>query len=159
MMQMIMLEILKVLNRWSRMNNKITSVEDCKLISLPKIHNIAGNITVLENDKNIPFEVKRVYYLYDVPSNEGRGGHAHYQLKQYLVAATGSFDVVLNDGVNTKTMTLNKPNMALYIVPGLWRELQNFSGSAICLVLASNVYQEEDYIREFKSYKEWKLSK
>jgi len=141
------------------MNSRKTQVEDCKLVSLPKIHNRAGNITALENQKNIPFDVKRIYYLYDVPSNEGRGGHAHYELKQYLVAATGSFDVALNDGKNTKIITLNKPDMALLIVPGLWRELQNFSGGAICLVLASHEFDEKDYIRDFNNYREWKLSK
>ena len=139
------------------MNNRQTTVEDCKQVSLPKIQNRSGNITALENKKSIPFDIDRVYYLYDVPSTEERGGHAHYELKQYLVAATGSFDIVLEDGVNSRIVTLNRPDQALYIVPGIWREIRNFSGGATCLVLASHKYEEKDYIREFNDFEDWKF--
>ena len=141
------------------MNNRNTEVKDCNQLLLPKINNRSGNITALENNNNIPFNINRVYYLYDVPSNEERGGHAHYELKQYLVAATGSFDIVLKDGLNSNVVTLNRPDQALYIVPGIWREIRNFSGGATCLVLASHEFDEKDYIRDFNEFKEWKLLK
>ena len=141
------------------MNNRQTTVEDCKQVSLPKIHNRSGNITALENKKSIPFDINRVYYLYDVPSNEERGGHAHFELQQYLVAATGSFDIVLKDGHNSNVVTLIRPDQALYIVPGIWREIRNFSGGATCLVLASHEYNEKDYLRNFTEFKKWKLSR
>ena len=128
------------------------TVFDCSIIDLSKIQNDAGNITVVENGKNIPFDVKRIYYLYDVPGGESRGGHAHYELEQYIIAASGSFDVILNDGKNKKRITLNRPNFALHILPGLWRELDNSSSGAICLVLASQKYLESDYIREYKEF-------
>ncbi len=135
--------------------NKNT-IFDCSVLNLSKIHNDAGNITVVESESNIPFDVKRIYYLYDIPSGESRGGHAHYQLEQYIIAASGSFDVVLDDGVNKKRITLNRPNIALHIVPGLWRELDSFSSGAITMVLASEVYQEQDYIRDYNNYIELK---
>ena len=141
------------------MNNRQTTVEDCKQVSLPKIQNRSGNITALENEKSTPFDINRVYYLYDVPSNEERGGHAHFELQQYLVAATGSFDIVLKDGHNSNVVTLNRPDQALYIVPGIWREIRNFSGGATCLVLASHEYNEKDYLRNFTEFKKWKLSR
>ena|SRR5680860_737980 len=124
------------------LNNK--TVFDCSVIDISKVHNEAGNITVVENEINIPFNVKRVYYLYDIPGGEARGGHAHYELEQYVIAASGSFDVILDDGKNRKIVTLNRPNLALHIVPGLWRELDNFSSGSICLVLASHIYDEKD---------------
>jgi hypothetical protein len=128
------------------------TVFDCSVIDISKIHSESGNITVLENKKDVPFDVKRIYYLYDIPGGESRGGHAHYELEQYIVAASGSFDVILDDGENKKRITLNRPNFALHIVPGLWRELSNFSSGAICLVLASHKYDEKDYIRDYKEY-------
>ena len=133
---------------------KLTSntVDDCCLIDLSKIQNKSGNITVLENKNDIPFDVKRIYYLYDIPSGESRGGHAHYQLEQYLVAVGGSFDVLLDDGKNKKRLTLNRPNIALHIVPGLWRELDNFSSGCISMVLASHLYDEDDYIRSYADF-------
>lgn len=131
-------------------NNKVFN---CHVLEIGKVHNKSGNITVIENSKNIPFDVKRIYYLYDVPSGEKRGGHAHYELEQYIIAATGSFDVVLDDGINKKRVTLNNPNLVLHIVPGLWRELENFSSGSICMVLASEKYSEEDYIRDYKEFK------
>ncbi|RXP45414.1 WxcM-like domain-containing protein [Lutibacter sp. HS1-25] len=132
------------------------TVFDCSIIDVSKIHNEAGNITVVENGYNIPFEVKRVYYLYDIPGGEVRGGHAHYELQQFIIAASGSFDVILDDGKNKKRVTLNRPNLALHIVPGLWRELDNFSSGSICLVLASHQYDEGDYIREYTKFKQYR---
>ena len=136
-----------------------TKIAHCKLIQLPKIHNELGNITAIENSKDIPFVVKRLYYLYDVPSNEERGGHAHYELEQFIVAVSGSFDIILKDGITEKIVTLNRPDNALHIVPGLWREINNFSGGSICLVLASIEFDESDYIRDYNKFKEWKLLK
>lgn len=131
---------------------KMSNVFDCSVVDLSKFHSNAGNITVVENDNNIPFEVKRIYYLYDIPGGEDRGGHAHIELEQYIVAASGSFDVVLDDGTNKKKFTLNRPYLALHIVPGLWRQLNNFSSGSVCLVLASHEYDENDYIREYSEY-------
>ncbi|MEM9649893.1 MAG: FdtA/QdtA family cupin domain-containing protein [Bacteroidota bacterium] len=128
------------------------TVYDCSVIDISKVHSDSGNITVVENNQNIPFAVKRVYYLYDVPSGEARGGHAHYELEQFILAASGSFDVIIDDGTNRKRVSLNRPNLALHIVPGLWREIDNFSSGSICLVLASNIYEESDYIREYDSF-------
>ena len=129
-----------------------TTIDDCKIIELDKHHKIKGNITVIENNKTVPFDVKRIYYLYDVPGGEARGGHAHRNLNQLIVAASGSFNVVLNDGKNTKTITLNRPYQGLFIVPGIWRELDNFSSGSVCLVLASEKYDENDYIRDYNEF-------
>jgi hypothetical protein len=134
------------------MKQKNNTVFDCSVIDVSIVHNKAGNITVVENMKNIPFEVKRVYYLYDIPGGEARGGHAHYELEQYIIAASGSFDVILHDGKNRKIVTLNRPNFALHIVPGLWRELDNFSSGSVCLVLASHLYDASDYIRDYNVF-------
>ena len=135
------------------MTLKNNTVFACSLVEISKVHSDIGNITVLENGDNIPFDVKRIYYLYDVPSGEERGGHAHYELEQYIIAASGSFDVVLDDGINRRRILLNRPNLALHIVPGLWRELDNFSSGSICMVLASHTYDESDYIRDYKEFK------
>mgnify|MGYP006153974853 CR=1 FL=1 len=122
-----------------------------QIIAIPKIEERRGNLSVIEND-TVPFDIKRVYYLYDVPAGAERGGHAHKNLKQFLVALSGSFDVVLKDGKNIKTVTLNKPNMGLLIVSGIWRELKNFSSGSVCLVLSSDEFSEEDYIREYDEF-------
>ena len=135
---------------------KHSTVYDCTIIEVDKHHSDVGNITVIENQDTIPFEVNRIYYLYDVPGGEERGGHAHKELKQLLIAASGSFDVVLNDGNVKRTVTLNRPYHGLLIVPGIWRELNNFSSGAICLVLASEKYDEADYIRDCKKFIIWK---
>ena len=121
------------------------------LISLPKIEDRRGNLSVIENDI-IPFEIKRVYYVYDIPSGAERGGHSHKDLQEFLVAICGSFDVVLNDGISETVVTLNKPNIGLLISTGTWRELKNFSSGAVCLVVASDVYIEDDYIRDFDEF-------
>lgn len=130
----------------------LTTIDDCKIIELDKHHKEKGNITVIENNKTVPFDVKRVYYLYDVPGGETRGGHAHKGLYQLIVAASGSFNVVLNDGKNSKIITLNRPYQGLFVVPGIWRELDNFSSGSVCLVLASEKYDENDYIRDYKDF-------
>lgn len=122
-----------------------------QLISIPKIEERRGNLSVIENN-TVPFDIKRVYYLYDVPSGAERGGHAHKDLQQFLVALSGSFDVVLKDGKEEQIITLNKPYEGLLINPGIWRELQNFSSGSVCLVVASDIYIEEDYIRNFDEF-------
>lgn len=137
-------------------NANTSSVHDCLVVDLPKIHNPAGNITPLNGGVDLPFEINRIYYLYDVPGGESRGGHGHKELEQYLVAASGSFDVVLFDGHEQKRVNLNRPYQALHIVPGIWRELENFSSGSICLVLASHKYDEADYIRDYEAFKEFK---
>ena len=125
------------------------------LISIPKIEDNRGNLSVIEHDV-IPFEIKRVYYLYDVPAGAERGGHSHIDQKEFLVALSGSFDVVLNDGQNQQIVTLNKPYEGLLINQGIWRELNNFSSGSVCLVIASAVYDEGDYIREFDEFLKYK---
>ncbi len=131
-----------------------SSINTCKLIKLPKIENSKGNLTPISNGVEIPFDVKRVYYLYDVPGGETRGGHAHKKLEQFIVAAAGSFDIILNNGKERKTVKLNTADYGLYIPRMVWRELANFSTGAICLVLASYEYDEEEYIRNFDEFLE-----
>ncbi|GAA4781462.1 FdtA/QdtA family cupin domain-containing protein [Olivibacter ginsenosidimutans] len=129
-----------------------SSVFNCNVIDLPKIHNRSGNITPIHGDLDIPFAIKRVYYLYDIPGGENRGGHAHYRLHQLLIAASGSFDVILDDGRMRKTVSLNRPNVGLLITPGIWRDLVNFSSGAVLLVLASEHYDATDYIRDYDEF-------
>lgn len=124
------------------------------LIEIPKIENIQGTIGVVENS-TLPFDIKRVYYLYDIPSSASRGGHAHKELKQVLIAISGSFDVIVKDGATQEKITLNKPNVGLLINTNIWRELDNFSSGAVCLVLASAVFDESDYIRDFAQFLEY----
>ena len=136
-----------------------TSVYDCTLIDLPKIKTRGGHITSINNgDEIIPFDVKRVYYLYDIPGGEGRGAHAHKDLEQLFVAISGSFEVKIDDGKTKRTYALSRPYYGLYLPPGLWRELDNFSSGATCLVLASHQFDEADYIRGYKSFKKFKRS-
>lgn len=132
-----------------------STLDDIKLIDIPKIEDRRGNLSVVEKDC-IPFDIKRVYYLYDVPSGAYRGGHAHKEQLELLIALSGSFEVILKDGKSTKRVMLNKPDQGLLIPTGVWRELENFSSGAVCLVLASDVFDEDDYIRNFKSFKSTK---
>lgn len=137
-----------------------SSVYDCTIIEIDKHHSDRkGNITVVENDITIPFGIRRSYYLYDIPGGEERGAHAHKELKQLIIAASGSFDVVLDDGNVKRTFTLNRPYQALVVVPGIWRELNNFSSGSVCLVLASHPYEEEDYIRDYNEFINFKKIK
>lgn len=130
-----------------------STINDCHVIELDRHHsNRKGNITVVENNSTIPFDIKRAYYLYDIPGGEERGAHAHRQLRQLIIAASGCFDVILDDGYHKKTFTLNRPYQGLYVVPGIWRELNNFSSGSVCLVLASETYDEADYIRDYPNF-------
>ena len=133
-----------------------TTVFDCTILDIGKINNDAGNITVVEKKVQIPFDVARIYYLYDVPGGESRGGHAHKELQQLIIAASGSFDIIVDDGNVKRTFHLSRPNIGLYMPSGLWRELDNFSSGSICMVLASLVYSENDYLREYTEYIKFK---
>ena len=133
-----------------------SSVYDCTVIELDKHHKERGNITVVENGVTVPFDVKRTYYLYDVPGGESRGGHAHKRLRQLIVAASGSFSVTLDDGSIKRTFLLNRPYQGLLVVPGIWRTLDDFSSGSVCLVLASHPYDEGDYIRDYNEFLEFK---
>ena len=130
------------------------SFDRVRWIELPKVADKRGNLSFIESARHIPFEIARTYWLYDVPGGEERGGHSHKQLYQLLVAAGGSFDVILDDGVSTRTVTLNRPSYGLLIVPGIWRVLNNFSSGSVCLVLTSDYYEESDYIRDYQEFKE-----
>ncbi|GAA3569936.1 FdtA/QdtA family cupin domain-containing protein [Snuella lapsa] len=137
------------------MKNK--TIHDIVSISIPKVHDKRGALAVIEGDI-IPFKIERVYFLYDVPSDAYRGGHAHKELYQFIIPLSGSFEVCLKDGVQEKTILLNKPNKGLLIVPGIWREIDNFSSGAVCLVLASSKFNEEDYIRNYDDFLSFKQS-
>ena len=128
------------------------SDSEVKIINLPKIIDPRGNLTVAEQMHDIPFDVKRVYWVYDVPSGENRGGHAHKDCREFIIAVSGSFTVTLDDGKETKTFLLNHPYQGLLVETGIWRTLEDFSSSAVCLVLASDLFDEEDYIREYEDY-------
>ena len=133
------------------------SVYDCSIIELDKHHSERmGNLTVVQNGETVPFDVKRVYYLYDVPGGESRGAHAHRELSQLIIAASGSFRVTLDDGNVKRSFILNRPYQGLYVKPGIWRDLDDFSSGAVCMVLASEVYQPEDYIREYDEFLEFR---
>lgn len=136
---------------------KDTTVFNCTIIELNKVKNRAGNITIVETNKDIPFPIERVYYLYDVPSDEERGGHAHKELYQLIVAASGSFTITLDDGKVKRSFMLNNPNRGLLITPGIWRELGDFSSGSVCLVLASMLYSSDDYIRDYANFLDYKI--
>jgi hypothetical protein len=125
----------------------MSPIDNCHIIQLPKITDPRGNLTFIEGNSQIPFEIKRVYYLYDVPGGGERGGHAHKNLSQLIIAMSGSFDVILDDGENRKRVHLNRSYQGLFVCPMIWRELDNFSSGSVCLVLASNLYSEDDYFR------------
>lgn len=129
------------------------ALKNCKIIDLPKIEDPRGNLTFIESHQHIPFDIKRVYYLYDVPGGSQRGGHAHKELHQLLIAMSGSFDITLDDGRTTFKYHLNRSYYGLYIPPMTWREIDNFSSGSVCLVLASDYFSESDYYREYTSFK------
>jgi len=128
------------------------SIEKCKIVELPKISDPRGNLTFVEGSNHIPFDIRRVYYLYDVPGGAERGGHAHKELHQLIIAMSGSFDVVLGDGQNKVRFHLNRSYFGLYVCPMIWRELDNFSSGSVCMVLASNIYEESDYYRDYQQF-------
>ncbi len=128
------------------------SLSNCHIIELPKIAEPRGNLTFVEGSNHIPFDIKRVYYLYDVPGGAERGGHGHKALHQLIIAMSGSFDVVLDDGYEKKRFHLNRSYNGLYVCPMIWRELDNFSSGSVCMVLASNIYEESDYYREYAAF-------
>ncbi|MDD3320470.1 MAG: FdtA/QdtA family cupin domain-containing protein [Paludibacter sp.] len=135
---------------------KKNNVYDCSIIELPKINNRSGNITPVTNNINLPFDVKRVFYIYDIPGGEDRGAHAHKECHQFLVAASGSFEIELNDGHTKRTVTLNRPYNGLHIPPGIWAAEKGFSSGSVCLVLASHKYDEGDYIRDYNEFETYK---
>lgn len=139
-----------------QLDAKKTTVFDAKVLDLARISLDSGALTAINSNDEVPFSIKRVYYLYDVPNKSDRGAHAHKELMQLVVAASGSFEIELNDGANLKTFILRQPDEGLLIPPGLWRDLRNFSGGGICMVLASDVYNEGDYIRDFVEFKSFK---
>lgn len=128
------------------------SLETCRLIELPKIADPRGNLTFIEAGRHIPFAIQRVYYLYDVPGGAERGGHAHKELHQLIVAMSGSFDIILDDGAVKKRFHLNRSYFGLYVCPMMWRELDNFSSGSVCMVLASNFYEASDYYRDYSEF-------
>ena len=138
------------------MKQLFSNIHNYNIIELDKIHNPAGNITIIQNSEWGLFDIKRAYYLYDIPGGSERGGHAHKELYQLIVAASGAFDIIIDDGRHKKIVELNRPNFGLIVVPGIWREIVNFSSGAICLVLASEKYDEEDYLRDYSSFLEYK---
>lgn len=142
-------------NSCNTQKNMLT-VFDCSLYQLEKNHEKEGNLTYVYNNIHIPFDVKRVFYSYDIPGGEARGAHAHKECHQFLIAASGSFEVVLDDGTNKRTVLLNRPFYGLHIPPGIWAEEQGFSSGSICLVLASEGYSESDYIRDYNTFLEYR---
>lgn len=128
------------------------NVYNCSVIELPRIQNRAGNITPIQGTENLPFEIQRVFYLYDIPGGESRGAHAHKECHQFLIAASGSFEILLDDGINKRLVSLNRPYYGLHIPPKIWASELNFSSGAICLVFASHKYNEKDYIRDYDTF-------
>jgi dTDP-4-dehydrorhamnose 3,5-epimerase-like enzyme len=128
------------------------TLASCRIIELPRITDPRGNLTFIESNRHVPFEIQRTYYLYDVPGGESRGGHAHYQVQEFIIAASGSFDVIVDDGNDRKNFFLNRSYFGLYVPRMIWRELQNFSSGSVSLVLASEYYNEADYIRDYSEF-------
>jgi hypothetical protein len=131
--------------------NKVT-VSDCSVIDLGRHQSRAGNISIIENNKNLPFDVKRIFYIYDIPGGESRGAHSHKECHQFIVAVSGSFEIEMDDGCDKRTITLNRPYFGLHIPPGIWAAEKDFSSGAICLVLTSHNYDERDYIRDYRDF-------
>jgi WxcM-like, C-terminal len=127
-------------------------IAECKIMYLPKIEDVRGNLTFIEGNGHVPFDIKRVYYLYDVPGGESRGGHAHKEVEEFIIAANGSFDVILDDGFNKQRYHLNRSYYGLYVPTMIWRELDNFSSGSVCLVVASGLYNEDEYVRDYKYF-------
>jgi hypothetical protein len=128
------------------------TIDDCRIVLLPKIGDPRGNLTFVEGDRHVPFSIARVYYLYDVPGGAERGGHAHKALRQLIIAMSGSFDVTLDDGAEKKRFHLNRSYSGLYVCPMIWRALDNFSSGSVCMVLASNRYEDDDYYRDYEQF-------
>lgn len=137
--------------------HSITRIEDCRLITLNRHHHENGNLTVVENGQQLSYDVKRTFYIYDVPGGAERGGHSHMTCYEFIIAISGSFDVTIDDGFDRYTYTLNRPYQGLLVVPGIWRTLQNFSSGSICLALASDHYNENDYVRSYEEFSSRKL--
>lgn len=129
----------------------MTTIQDITLLKIPVVEDLSGNLAFIQNDV-LPFKFKRVYYLFDVPSSAFRGGHSHIEQQEVIIALSGSFEVIVNDGKDKKSYLLNKPNVGLYLPKGIWRELENFSSGSVCLVLASDVFEESDYIRDYETF-------
>lgn len=138
------------------MDSRISTIDDCKIINLRKIHDPRGNLTPIEGGMDIPFDIKRVYYLYDVLGGKSRGAHAHKELQQLIIAANGSFTITLDDGKNKKSFTLNRPYQGLYVVPGIWRDLYDFASGAVLLCLANEHYSASDDIRDYDEFLKYK---
>jgi dTDP-4-dehydrorhamnose 3,5-epimerase-like enzyme len=135
------------------LSEKYTVLDDCRIVNFPKVTDYRGNLSFIEENRQIPFKIKRVYYLYDVPCGATRGGHAHKALHQVVIALSGSFDVILDDGLRKRSFFLNRPHYGLYIPPKIWRELENFSSNSVVLSLVSEVYDESDYVRDYGIFK------
>jgi len=133
-------------------NHNKSRIDDCRLITLNKHHHANGNLTVVTGGKELPFDVQRTFYIYDVPGGAERGGHSHYTCQEFIVAISGSFDVTVDDGENRYTYTLNRPYQGLLVTPGIWRTLQNFSSGSVCLALASDHFDEQDYVRDYEQF-------
>lgn len=136
--------------------SKEMTIDDCRIIDLRKIQDPRGNLTPIEGGVDVPFEIKRIFYLYDVPGGESRGAHAHYKDNQFLIAASGAFEVMVDDGANKKVFTLNRSYYGLLVPPGIWSAEQNFSSGSVCLVLTDNSFDANDYIRDYGEYLNWK---
>lgn len=141
-----------------KIHNKST-IKDCEMITLSRHHHANGNLTAVNNGKDLPFNIERTFYIYDVPGGAERGGHSHYTCHEFIIAISGSFDVIVDDGSNQRTYTLNRPYQGLLVVPGIWRTLQNFSSGSVCLALASHHYDEGDYVRDYELFSKLKSGK
>lgn len=140
-------------------SHRVSRLSQCRLIELPRHRHPNGSLTVVDNADDAPFDVRRVFYLYDVPGDSSRGGHSHHRAQEIIVAAGGSFDVTLSDGHDTATFSLNRPYRGLYIPAGIWRNLDNFSSGAVCLVLTSELFDESDYVRDYEIFKQLTATK